>query len=149
MFKCIGMVFIVFSSFIVFNYKILNDYKTYLLLKDTIRVIKEMLHYIPMGKTYPEIINDTETIFYKNFRSENINNFLSDLSIEKNIKNDIKIFFTNLGKKDINSEKQYMLFYVEYFERKSAEIKENYDKNSKANFIAGFSVGLIICIVII
>lgn len=149
MFKIAGLVCIVLSSIYILNRRLIFDYMTSLFLKDTLKLMQMLKLGCHTGKTYRQIIENCGIATYKNFDISDSSTFFDSILINRDVKNEIKAFFDNIGKNTSDSEEEYIKQAMEFFSYRAKKLQEHYDLNCKSGIVAGVSLGIIIFIVII
>lgn len=156
MFKIFGFIIIVFSTTAFFNKNTFSDYITYIFLKETVDILSFLKIECPSRKTYKRIfenMNLKDKKFYENFDFEYRNKFLDDNFliefVEKNEIEKVKEFFREIGTKNMYFELEYIENQIKYFLYQKNFYKEKFDKNKQINIISGFSIGIVIFLLII
>ena len=102
--------------------------------------------------TLKEILNvdypsESFRVLIKNFLNEEKIEILENLTEDENLK--VNSFLYSLGKSDAKTQKSTVLSYKNDFLRKREEMKKKYDKNYSLILKIGFSIGLMLFILVI
>ena len=108
MYKIVGSIFIVLSSYMIFNRTILENYCTYKFLKMNVTIVQKILFEKNVNMVYEEIFSKLK-FDWKNYISVcRKNNYIKKEEIDF-----VNDFFSNLGKRDTESEEKYIQYYLE------------------------------------
>ena len=149
MFKVYGCIIFILSVTVLFNRDTIRGYYTCKTLKETI----DLLQYIKLecnsGHTYPDIFESINKGLYCGFDITDIETSLNGFIADDKIKNELKIFFSQLGKRPVDKETEFIESYISVFKYYMKINADKHIKNAKANIIAGISLGMVIIIVLI
>ena len=148
--KLLGSILIIFASIIssyFYEKKLKEDIKNSEALYDLIRYIKNKIEYFSISvddilKSYP---NDDEFIRDLIYQKEQFNfNFL-----EKNIANDIKVFFGKLGKGFKREQLSLCDYTLKVLEAERDKMKKEISKKAKAFHALSlfFGIGCVIFLI--
>ena len=144
MYKIVGSIFIVLSSYMIFNRTILENYYTYKLLKMNVTIVQKILFEKNVNMVYEEIFSKLK-FDWKNYISVcRKNNYIKKEEIDF-----VNDFFSNLGKRDTESEEKYIQYYLEKLITKQDIYYKQYCKDNKIYGMCGISLGLFIIIFLI
>lgn len=141
MFEIAGSLLIMLSTVFLCSQRIFENYFTYRFLNLVFDVIVKIQYEngcnIPYSRVYEKIGFDY-TAFFAKAKS---NGYVKRSEIEF-----VQKFFSNLGKRDNNSEKAYIEYNRSVIERKSQSYYSTYNEIKKSHFICGIAAGLLIII---
>lgn len=144
MFKLIGCIMIIFSSVFIFSQKILESYFTYKFLTYAEDITEKVMYESTINLSYDKICRkigfDKESYFKK---AEN-NRYISRREYLK-----VKDFMDNLGKRDSQSEKQYISYNLKNIKTEKEKYYKSYCENRKVYILSGTAIGLITVIFLI
>ncbi len=144
MYKIVGSIFIVLSSYMIFNRTILENYYTYKFLKMNVTIVQKILFEKNVNMVYEEIFSKLK-FDWKNYISVcRKNNYIKKEEIDF-----VNDFFSNLGKRDTESEEKYIQYYLEKLITKQDIYYKQYCKDNKIYGMCGISLGLFIIIFLI
>lgn len=144
MYKIVGSIFIVLSSYMIFNRTILENYYTYKFLKMNVTIVQKILFEKNVNMVYEEIFSKLK-FDWKNYISVcRKNNYIKKEEIDF-----VNDFFSNLGKRDTESEEKYIQYYLEKLITKQDIYYKQYCKDNKIYGMCGISLGLFIIILLI
>ena len=144
MYKIVGSIFIVLSSYMIFNRTILENYYTYKFLKMNVTIVQKILFEKNVNMVYEEIFSKLK-FDWKNYISVcRKNNYIKKEEIDF-----VNDFFSNLGKRDTESEEKYIQYYLEKLISKQDIYYKQYCKDNKIYGMCGISLGLFIIIFLI
>jgi len=144
MYKVVGSIFIVLSSYMIFNRTILENYYTYKFLKKNVTIVQKIAFEKNINMVYEEIFSKLK-FDWKNYISVcRKNNYIKKEEID--FVNDL---FSNLGKRDTESEEKYIQYYLEKLIAKQDIYYKQYCKDNKIYGMCGISLGLFIIIFLI
>ena len=144
MYKIVGSIFIVLSSYMIFNRTILENYYTYKFLKKNVTIVQKIAFEKNINMVYEEIFSKLK-FDWKNYISVcRKNNYIKKEEID--FVNDL---FSNLGKRDTESEEKYIQYYLEKLIAKQDIYYKQYCKDNKIYGMCGISLGLFIIIFLI
>ena len=144
MYKIVGSIFIVLSSYMIFNRTILENYYTYKFLKMNVTIVQKILFEKNVNMVYEEIFSKLK-FDWKNYISVcRKNNYINKEEIDF-----VNNFFSNLGKRDTESEEKYIQYYLERLIAKQDIYYKQYCKDNKIYGMCGISLGLFIIIFLI
>lgn len=144
MYKIVGSIFIVLSSYMIFNRTILENYYTYKFLKMNVTIVQKILFEKNVNMVYEEIFSKLK-FDWKNYISVcRKNNYIKKEEIDF-----VNDFFSNLGKRDTESEEKYIQYYLEKLITKQDIYYKQYCKDNKIYGMCGISIGLFIIIFLI
>ncbi|MBP1551737.1 MAG: hypothetical protein J6C04_05605 [Oscillospiraceae bacterium] len=144
MYKIVGIIFIVISSYMIFNRTILENYYTYKFLKMNVTIVQKILFEKNANMVYEEIFSKLK-FDWKNYISVcKKNNYIKKEEIDF-----VNDFFSNLGKRDTESEEKYIQYYLEKLITKQDIYYKQYCKDNKIYGMCGISLGLFIIIFLI
>ena len=144
MYKIVGSIFIVLSSYMIFNRTILENYYTYKFFKMNVTIVQKILFEKNINMVYEEIFSKLK-FDWKNYISVcRKNNYIKKEEID--FVNDL---FSNLGKRDTESEEKYIQYYLEKLIAKQDIYYKQYCKDNKIYGMCGISLGLFIIIFLI
>ena len=144
MYKIVGSIFIVLSSYMIFNRTILENYYTYKFLKMNVTIVQKILFEKNVNMVYEEIFSKLK-FDWKNYISVcRKNNYIKKEEIDF-----VNDFFSNLGKRDTESEEKYIQYYLEKLITKQDIYFKQYCKDNKIYGMCGISIGLFIIIFLI
>ncbi len=144
MYKIVGSIFIVLSSYMIFNRTILENYYTYKFLKKNVTIVQKILFEKNVNMVYEEIFSKLK-FDWKNYISVcRKNNYIKKEEIDF-----VNDFFSNLGKRDTESEEKYIQYYLEKLITKQDIYYKQYCKDNKIYGMCGISLGLFIIIFLI
>ncbi len=144
MYKIVGSIFIVLSSYMIFNRTILENYYTYKFLKMNVTIVQKILFEKNVNMVYEEIFSKLK-FDWKNYISVcRKNNYIKKEGVDF-----VNDFFSNLGKRDTESEEKYIQYYLEKLITKQDIYYKQYCKDNKIYGMCGISLGLFIIIFLI
>jgi len=144
MYKIVGSIFIVLSSYMIFNRTILENYYTYKFLKMNVTIVQKIIFEKNINIVYEEIFSKLK-FDWKNYISVcRKNNYIKKEEIDF-----VNDFFSNLGKRDTESEEKYIQYYLEKLITKQDIYYKQYCKDNKIYGMCGISLGLYIIIFLI
>ena len=144
MYKIVGSIFIVLSSYMIFNRRILENYYTYKFLKKNVTMVQKIVFEKNVNMVYEEIFSKLK-FDWKNYISVcRKNNYIKKEEIDF-----VNDFFSNLGKRDTESEEKYIQYYLEKLITKQDIYYKQYCKDNKIYGMCGISLGLFIIIFLI
>jgi len=144
MYKIVGSIFIVLSSYMIFNRTILENYYTYKFLKMNVTIVQKIIFEKNINIVYEEIFSKLK-FDWKNYISVcRKNNYIKKEEIDF-----VNDFFSNLGKRDTESEEKYIQYYLEKLITKQDIYYKQYCKDNKIYGMCGISLGLFIIIFLI
>ena len=144
MYKIVGSIFIVLSSYMIFNRRILENYYTYKFLKKNVTMVQKIVFEKNVNMVYEEIFSKLK-FDWKNYISVcRKNNYIKKEEIDF-----VNDFFSNLGKRDTESEEKYIQYYLEKLIAKQDIYYKQYCKDNKIYGMCGISLGLFIIIFLI
>ena len=144
MYKIVGSIFIVLSSYMIFNRTILENYYTYKFLKMNVTIVQKILFEKNVNMVYEEIFSKLK-FDWKNYISVcRKNNYIKKEEIDF-----VNDFLSNLGKRDTESEEKYIQYYLEKLITKQDIYYKQYCKDNKIYGMCGISLGLFIIIFLI
>ena len=144
MYKIVGSIFIVLSSYMIFNRTILENYYTYKFLKKNVTIVQKIAFEKNINMVYEEIFSKLK-FDWKNYISVcRKNNYIKKEEIDF-----VNDFFSNLGKRDTESEEKYIQYYLEKLITKQDIYYKQYCKDNKIYGMCGISLGLYIIIFLI
>jgi len=144
MYKVVGSIFIVLSSYMIFNRTILENYYTYKFLKKNVTIVQKIAFEKNINMVYEEIFSKLK-FDWKNYISVcRKNNYIKKEEIDF-----VNDFFSNLGKRDTESEEKYIQYYLEKLITKQDIYYKQYCKDNKIYGMCGISLGLFIIIFLI
>ena len=144
MYKIVGSIFIVLSSYMIFNRTILENYYTYKFLKMNVTIVQKILFEKNVNMVYEEIFSKLK-FDWKNYISVcRKNNYIKKEEIDF-----VNDFLSNLGKRYTESEEKYIQYYLEKLITKQDIYYKQYCKDNKIYGMCGISLGLFIIIFLI
>ncbi|MBQ5324389.1 MAG: hypothetical protein J6J58_02970 [Oscillospiraceae bacterium] len=128
----------------IFNRTILENYYTYKFLKMNVTIVQKILFEKNVNMVYEEIFSKLK-FDWKNYISVcRKNNYINKEEIDF-----VNNFFSNLGKRDTESEEKYIQYYLERLIAKQDIYYKQYCKDNKIYGMCGISLGLFIIIFLI
>ena len=128
----------------IFNRTILENYYTYKFLKMNVTIVQKILFEKNANMVYEEIFSKLK-FDWKNYISVcKKNNYIKKEEIDF-----VNDFFSNLGKRDTESEEKYIQYYLEKLITKQDIYYKQYCKDNKIYGMCGISLGLFIIIFLI
>lgn len=144
MYKIIGGVFVVFASYMIFNKTILENYYTYKFLKKSMSIVQQLEFENNVKMTYKELFAKLNFDWEKYVADCTLNLYIKKEEIDF-----VTEFFTNLGKRDTESEEKYIHYCLEKLIVKQDLYYKQYCKDNKIYGVCGISIGLFIIIFLI
>ena len=136
-----GGLLVMCSTVFLCSKKIFENYFTYKFIYEILDIIIKIQYEngsnLPYSKLYEKIGFDYTAFFDKT----KTNGYVKYNEIEQAQK-----FFKNLGKRDKNSEKEYIEYNRLIIERKCKSYYSKYSEIKKSHFICGIAAGLLIII---
>ncbi|MBQ5313262.1 MAG: hypothetical protein J6K30_04330, partial [Oscillospiraceae bacterium] len=121
----------------IFNRTILENYYTYKFLKMNVTIVQKILFEKNVNMVYEEIFSKLK-FDWKNYISVcRKNNYIKKEEIDF-----VNDFFSNLGKRDTESEEKYIQYYLEKLITKQDIYYKQYCKDNKIYGMCGISLGL-------
>ena len=144
MFKFAGSVLMFISATLIFSKKVFEDYFTYKFLEQIENIAEKMLYENSMNLPYKTLLRKIG--FEKDTYIENkkINRYILSTEIAM-----VYEFFDNLGKRDSESEKQYITTNLVKIKRQKNMYLKRYNENKRTHILCGAAVGVFIIIVLI
>ncbi|MBQ6896949.1 MAG: hypothetical protein IJN69_07050 [Oscillospiraceae bacterium] len=143
MLKLSGCVITVISATLLFSRKVLENYYTYKFLDKAVQTIKQ-ISFEGGNISYKQIFEKMDfdrTLFIR--RAE------ENFYIAKKYTEEVKMFFDGLGRRDSDSEKQYILYGLNIIEHRKDECFEVYKESRKVYVMCGAAAGLLAVIFLI
>lgn len=132
------------STVFIFSQKVLEHYFTYKFLSEILDIIIKIQYEngsnIPYAKIYVKIGFDNINFFAK----VKTNGYIKRSEIDA-----VQIFFKNLGKRDKNSEKEYIEYNQKIISARAQRYYSDYNEIKKSRFMCGIASGLMIIILFI
>ncbi|MBQ6851002.1 MAG: hypothetical protein IJN77_08190 [Oscillospiraceae bacterium] len=141
-YKLIGTVLIILSAMYFICSKLIVTYFTYMYLEDVVWILRQMKNACSIGKTYNSVYRKTKNLRY--YCSDGLS-----LLVDKNRSMTSKDILNSTGKRSKREEQEYLDYSIEKIENLKAEYKNYTDINKKTFILTGFSLGLIVVIVLI
>ena len=141
MYKLAGGLLIICSTVFVFSQRIFENYFTYKFLYSVFDIMVKIQYEngsnMPYSTVYKKIGFD-----YSDFIARaKTNGYVKRSEIEQ-----AEIFFDNLGKRDKNSEKEYIEYNRLSVERKFQSYYSKYNEIKKSHLMCGIASGMLIII---
>ncbi len=149
MFKICGLFLLTVSGYFLFTKDVYKSLSNYKILNEAIKILQLIKLECGTGKPYVNIFQNSNNSFFREYDVSDPARHFNNLNIDSKLKNELTEVFVNLGKREAETEKQYIEQYIELFDFRAKEYKSYYDKNYKSFSVAGISLGLVIFIVII
>ena len=153
MFRISGLLLIFLSVFMQFYKSTVKNRLNINFINDTVNLLQHIQLNVNSGKSYPEIIKNNSYGIYKNFDFYNreilYNSLLKSKLLKKDTVDIVFNIFSSLGKNSVYEETIYINRQLKQLKEKMKELKDEYNRNKKANLTAGISAGLIVVILLI
>ena len=144
MLRVVGSVLLFVSITVIFSKKLLEDYFNYKFLEQIENITEKMLYENSLNLPYETLLRKIG--FEKNAYIENkkLNRYISSREIDM-----VYDFFENLGKRDSESEKQYITTNLIKIKRQKNVYLKKYNENKRTRILCGVALSAFVIIVLI
>lgn len=144
MFKFTGSIFIIVSSYMIFNRRTFVYYCTYKFLHKVVVAIEKLQYEKNSNMTYDDIFKKINFNWKHYIEQSKNNRYIVFEETEKTMD-----FFANLGKRDSMSEEKYINHNLRSFIDKKNSYHKKYCDCQKVYAVCGISFGLLIVVFLI
>ena len=141
MYKLAGGLLIICSTVFVFSQRIFENYFTYKFLYSVFDIMVKIQYENGSNMPYSTVYKKIGFDYSKFIAKAKSNGYVKRSEIEQT-----EIFFDNLGKRDKNSEKEYIEYNRLSVERKFQSYYSKYNEIKKSHLMCGIAAGLLIII---
>lgn len=141
MYKLAGGLLIICSTVFVFSQRIFENYFTYKFLYSVFDIIVKIQYENGSNMPYSTVYKKIDFDYSDFITRAKTNGYVKRSEIEQ-----AEIFFDNLGKRDKNSEKEYIEYNRLSVERKFQSYYSKYNEIKKSHLMCGIASGMLIII---
>ena len=141
MYELAGGLLVICSTVFLFSQKIFENYFTYKFLYSVFDIIVKIQYENGSNMPYSTVYKKIDFDYSDFITRAKTNGYVKRSEIEQ-----AEIFFDNLGKRDKNSEKEYIEYNRLSVERKFQSYYSKYNEIKKSHLMCGIASGMLIII---